>query len=80
MKAGLDPAKDVQWIVNVPQPDLMRMLGQSQVEATDLAYQFGFFAQKNKLGADRSPPASQIAPNAADSTYRGAQGLPGEEP
>ena len=22
LKAGLDPAKDVQWIVNVPQPDL----------------------------------------------------------
>jgi len=29
LKAGLDPAKDVQWIVNVPQPDLMRMLGRS---------------------------------------------------
>ena len=50
LKAGLDPAKDVQWIVNVPQPDLMRMLGQNQVDATDLAYQFGFFAQNNKWG------------------------------
>ena len=26
-KAGLDPRKDVQWIFNVPQPDLMKMLG-----------------------------------------------------
>jgi len=49
-KAGLDPRKDVQWITNVPQPDLMKMLGQKQVDATDLAYQFGFFAQNNKWG------------------------------
>ena len=40
----------MQWIVNVPQPDLMKMLGQKQVDATDLAYQFGFFAQNNKWG------------------------------
>jgi NitT/TauT family transport system substrate-binding protein len=49
-KVGLNPAKDVQWVVNVPQPDLMKMLGQKQVDATDLAYQFGFFAQNNKWG------------------------------
>ena len=49
-KAGLDPRKDVQWITNVPQPDLMKMLGQKQVDATDLAYQFGYFAQNNKWG------------------------------
>jgi len=48
--AGLDPRKDVQWVTNVPQPDLMKMLGQKQVDATDLAYQFGYFAQKNKWG------------------------------
>ena len=30
--------------------DLMKMLGQKQVDATDLAYQFGFFAQNNKWG------------------------------
>jgi NitT/TauT family transport system substrate-binding protein len=48
--AGLDPRKDVQWITNVPQPDLMKMLGQKQVDATDLAYQFGYFAQNNKWG------------------------------
>jgi len=66
LKAGLDPAKDVQWIVNVPQPDLMRMLGQNQVDATDLAYQFGFFAQNNKWGPivvndDEIVPGAEIA-------------------
>lgn len=49
-KAGLDPRKDVQWILNIGQPDLMKMLGQKQVDATDLAYQFGYFAQNNKWG------------------------------
>ena len=44
------PRKDVQWVTNVPQPDLMKMLGQKQVDATDLAYQFGYFAQNNKWG------------------------------
>lgn len=48
--AGLDPRKDVQWVFNVPQPDLMKMLGQNQIDATDLAYQFGFFAEKNGWG------------------------------
>ena len=68
IKAGLDPAKDVQWIVNVPQPDLMKMLGQSQLEATDLAYQFGFFAQKNGWGP-MIAPGDIIAPNGQISTY-----------
>jgi NitT/TauT family transport system substrate-binding protein len=49
-KAGLDPRTDVKWITNVPQPDLMKMLGQKEVDATDLAYQFAYFAEKNKWG------------------------------
>ena len=65
LKAGLDPAKDVQWIVNVSQPDLMSMLGQNQVDATDLAYQFGFFAQNNKWGPIVVND-DQIVPGAAD--------------
>lgn len=68
VKAGLDPAKDVQWIVNVPQPDLMRMLGQGQVDATDLAYQFGFFAQNNKWGPIIVTD-DQIEPNGVVATY-----------
>jgi NitT/TauT family transport system substrate-binding protein len=49
LKARLEPAKDVQWIV-MPQPDLARMLGRNEVDATDLAYPFGFLAQSNKWG------------------------------
>jgi NitT/TauT family transport system substrate-binding protein len=49
-KAGLDPRKDVEWVTNVPQPDLMKMLGQGTIDGTDLAYQFGFFAEKNGWG------------------------------
>lgn len=64
-KAGLDPRKDVQWVFNVPQPDLMKMLGQGQIDATDLAYQFGFFAEKNGWGpmiitGDKIEPDSPI--------------------
>lgn len=70
LKAGLDPSKDVDWVVNVPQPDLMRMLGQNQLEATDLAYQFGVLAQNNKWGPlvvndDEILPGAQIATYAA---------------
>jgi NitT/TauT family transport system substrate-binding protein len=65
-KAGLDPRKDVQWVTNVPQPDLMKMLGQNQIDATDLAYQFGFFAEKNGWGpiiatGDKVDPDGTIA-------------------
>jgi NitT/TauT family transport system substrate-binding protein len=64
LKAGLNPAKDVQWTVNVPQPDLMRMLGQAQVDVTDLAYQFGLFAQNNKWGPIIAN-GDQVAPDTA---------------
>ena len=62
------PRKDVQWIVNVPQPDLMKMLGQKQVDATDLAYQFGFFAQNNKWGPIVAN-GDQIEPNGRSAIY-----------
>ena len=68
LKAGLDPAKDVQWVVNVPQPDLMKMLGQGQVDVTNLAYQFGVFARDNKWGPIVAN-GDQIAPNAQLATY-----------
>jgi NitT/TauT family transport system substrate-binding protein len=63
IKAGLDPVKDVQWVMNVPQPDMMKMLGQDQLDATDLAYQFGFFAQNNKWGPIVAT-GDQVSPNA----------------
>jgi NitT/TauT family transport system substrate-binding protein len=68
LKVGLDPAKDVRWIVNVSQPDLMKMLGQGQVDATDLAWQFGVFAQDNKWGPIVAT-GDQIVPNAAIGMY-----------
>jgi NitT/TauT family transport system substrate-binding protein len=64
LKAGLDPAKDVQWVVNVSQPDLMKMLGQGQVDATDLAWQFGVFAEQNKWGPVVAT-GDQMVPGAA---------------
>lgn len=66
--AGLDPRKDVQWVTNVPQPDLMKMLGQKRVDATDLAYQFGYFAQNNKWGPIVAIDDS-IDPNGAVGLY-----------
>ena len=73
-KAGLDPRKDVTWIVGVSQPDLMKMLGQKQVDLTDLAYQFGFFAQNNKWGpivanGDQIEPNSSIGVYAANKNF-----------
>jgi NitT/TauT family transport system substrate-binding protein len=68
LKARLEPAKDVQWIVNVPQPDLMRMLGENEVDATDLAYPFGFLAQNNKWGPIIVND-DQIVPDAEISTF-----------
>ncbi len=67
-KVGLDPAKDVQWVVNVAQPDLMKMLGQNRVDATDLAYQFGFFAQNNKWGP-MIATGDQVAPGTAIAAF-----------
>ena len=68
IKAGLDPAKDVQWVVNVSQPDLMKMLGTNQVDATDLAWQFGVFAQQNKWGPIVAT-GDEMVPDAAIATY-----------
>lgn len=68
VRVGLDPAKDVQWTVNVPQPDLMKMLGQNQVDVTDLAYQFGYFAQANKWGPIIAT-GDEIAPNGQIAAY-----------
>ena len=52
----------------MPQPDLMKMLGQKQVDVTDLAYQFGFFAQNNKWGP-MIATGDEIAPGTAIATF-----------
>ncbi len=64
--AGLDPRRDVQWVANIPQPEIMKMLGQGQVDASELAYQFALYAQQNGWGpilavADAVEPDGQIA-------------------
>jgi NitT/TauT family transport system substrate-binding protein len=64
LRVGVDPAKDVKWIVNVSQPDLMKMLAQGQVDATDLAWQFGVFARDNKWGPIVAT-GDEIVPGAA---------------
>jgi NitT/TauT family transport system substrate-binding protein len=66
IKAKLDPAKDVEWITNVPQPELARMLGTNEVDATDLDYRFGILAQSNKWGPivvsdDQMVPDAQVS-------------------
>ncbi len=66
LKARLDPAKDVQWIADVPQGDLAQMLGRNEVDAADLDYQFGVLAQNNKWGPiilndDQIVPDAELA-------------------
>jgi NitT/TauT family transport system substrate-binding protein len=68
LKVGLNPASDVQWVVNISQPDLMKMLGTGQVDATDLAWQFGVFAQQNKWGPIVAT-GDQMVPDAAIGIY-----------
>ena len=68
LKVGLNPANDVHWVVNISQPDLMKMLGTGQVDATDLAWQFGVFAQQNKWGPIVAT-GDQMVPDVAIGIY-----------
>jgi NitT/TauT family transport system substrate-binding protein len=68
LKAKLDPVKDVQWIANVSQLELMRMLGENEVDAADLAYHLGFLAQDRKWGPIIVTD-DQIVPEAAISIF-----------
>ena len=76
-KAGLHPAQDVQWVVNVAQPDLMKMLGQKQIDAMGAAYNIAVFAQNNKWGRiigtdDELAPGGQIGVYVVDKSYLAA--------
>src|SRR5262249_26654442 len=64
LKVSLDPPKDVQWTVSVPQHAFMKRLGQGQIGAVDLAYHFGYFSQINKCGPIVAN-GHQVAPNTA---------------
>lgn len=70
LKAGLNPATDVQWVFNVPQPDLMKMLGQAQLEGTDLSYNLVAFATANGIG-DVIAGGDEIAPNFQIAAFAG---------
>jgi NitT/TauT family transport system substrate-binding protein len=73
-KAGLDPRTDVQWVSNIGQPDLVKMLGRDAVDAADLAWQFGSYAQDQKLAplimdAGTLDPDGQVAAYAVRKEY-----------
>ena len=73
-KAGLDPRTDVQWVSNIGQPDLVKMLGRDAVDAADLAWQFGSYAQDQKLAplimdAGTLDPDGQVAAYAVRKDY-----------
>jgi NitT/TauT family transport system substrate-binding protein len=74
LKAGLNPAKDVHWVVNIAQPDLMKMLGQGQLDGSDLSYNLAVYAKSNKMGqiianGDEIAPNFQIAAFAGRKDY-----------
>jgi NitT/TauT family transport system substrate-binding protein len=74
IRVGLDPRRDVQWISNVPQPDLIKMLGQKQLDATNVAYQLAVVARDNKWGpivamGDDIVPGAAVAMYAVNRNY-----------
>jgi NitT/TauT family transport system substrate-binding protein len=64
--AGLDPVRDVSWQTTVAQPDIVKQLGQKQIEAAELTYFLAFLAQRQgfaKIIASRddTAPESQVS-------------------
>jgi NitT/TauT family transport system substrate-binding protein len=64
--AGLDPVRDVQWQTSVPQPDIVKQLGQKQVDIADITYHLAYLAEKQGfsrilLSRDEILPDSQVA-------------------
>lgn len=69
-KGGLDPAKDVEWLTGIPQPDLIKLLCQKQIEAANIAYQLAALVVKQNCGAmvagwDTVDPEAQVVTYAA---------------
>jgi NitT/TauT family transport system substrate-binding protein len=50
IKAKLDPARDVEWVAQPQQTELVGMLAREELAAADLAYPLGLLAQNNKSG------------------------------
>jgi NitT/TauT family transport system substrate-binding protein len=64
--AGLNPVSDVQWQSSVPQPDIVKQLGQKQVDVAEITYHLAYLAQKQGfcrilLSRDEILPDSQTA-------------------
>jgi NitT/TauT family transport system substrate-binding protein len=64
--AGLDPVRDVQWQTSVPQPDIVKQLGQKQVDVAEITYHLAYLAQKEGFcrilwSRDEILPDSQAA-------------------
>jgi NitT/TauT family transport system substrate-binding protein len=64
--AGLDPARDVQWQTSVAQPDIVKQLGQKQVDIAEITYHLAYLAQQQDfcrilLSRDEILPDSQAA-------------------
>ena len=68
IKAGLNPTTDVEWVTNVPQPEIVKMLGQNQVAASDLAYNMVAMGEANKL-ARRVGTGDEVAPGGQIAVY-----------
>jgi NitT/TauT family transport system substrate-binding protein len=64
--AGLDPVNDVRWQTSVPQPDIVKQLGQKQVDIAEITYHLAYLAQKQGFcriiaSRDEILPDSQTA-------------------
>lgn len=64
--AGLDPVHDVQWQTTVAQPDIVKQLGQKQVDVAEITYHLAYLAQEQGfcrilLSRDEILPDSQTA-------------------
>ena len=62
--AGLNPATDVRWQTSASQPDIVKQLGQKQVDVADIAYHLAYRAQQQGfcriiLSRDEILPNSQ---------------------
>ena len=67
-KAGLDPRKDVEWTVGVPQPDLVKMVCQKQLDAANIAYNLAALVVRNGCGI-MIPGFETVDPDAQIVTY-----------
>lgn len=68
--AGLNPVRDVIWQTTVGQPDIVKQLGQKQIDAADITYHLAYLAQQQGFAQiiasrDEFLPDSQTAMIAA---------------